>query len=395
MSLPSLASHSYISAPTENPIQPPAHMPALDGLRGTAIVLVIACHAALTSRSSLRGATAHMVDLVMGAGWIGVDLFFVLSGFLITGILLATKESPTYYKSFFARRFLRIFPLYYLLVLLTVVTHLASFSRSDVVSLGFFYYNWQAVHLGHHLTDVNSLWSLAVEEQFYIVWPTTVLFCSERRLAQLSVVGMFIALILRLIILPQSTTFQSAYYLTPCRIDSLLVGALLAICHKHPEAWKRAQRLAPRTAVLSAITLLGIALWSGHFYDFVTKTDMNGLRHSSTAVLGPGCTLLAVLFGALLIKCTRQGPVFRIFNWQPLRRIGKYSYGMYMLHWPLLQIINKHILLRLGHLPFDEIGALAFVLILASSFAAAYVSFQLFEKHFLRLKRLFPAALAA
>jgi len=219
-------------------------MPALDGLRGLAVVLVLACHAALMTRGSIRGAAAHLVDVVMGAGWIGVDLFFVLSGFLITGILLATKESAVYYKSFFARRFLRIFPLYYLLVIVIIVKDRTHFDRLDIASLCFFYYNWQAVHLGHNLYNVNSLWSLAVEEQFYILWPTVVLLVSKKALVRISVVGMMVALALRLVILPQSTVFQSAYYLTPCRMDALLVGALVAAWRTDTEIWKRVRRLA-------------------------------------------------------------------------------------------------------------------------------------------------------
>ena len=303
--------------------KPPRHMPALDGLRGLAILLVLACHAALAGRDSVQGTYAHLIDLVMGAGWVGVDLFFVLSGFLITGILLATKDSPAYYKSFFARRLLRIFPLYYLFVLFTYVRFHSSFTRFDVASLLFFYYNWQAVHLGHHLPNVNSLWSLAVEEQFYIIWPTIVLFVKRKALVRLSIAGIVMAFILRLVILPHATSFQSAYYLTPTRMDALLVGALLAICRTDAPLWKRMQRLAKPVAIFASLFLFAIALWTGHFYDFVTKTTMSGLRHSSVAVLGPGCVLLALLFGAMIVKCTEEGVLFKLFNWRPLRRIGK------------------------------------------------------------------------
>ena len=368
-------------------------MPALDGLRGLAVVLVLGCHAALLTRGSIQGITAHLVDVVLGAGWIGVDLFFVLSGFLITGILLQTKESPVYYKSFFARRFLRIFPLYYLLIILTVAWHSALFNNVGITSLLLFYYNWEAVRLGHHLHDVNSFWSLAVEEQFYVLWPTVVLFLKRKALIQLSIAGMLIALVLRLIILPRSTVFQDAYYLTPCRMDALFLGALLAIWHTDPAVWKRVQRFAVLIAGIAMAGLLFILLWTGHFYDFVTPTNMGHLRHSSMLVLGPGCTLLAILFGMLLVECTGQGRVFRIFSWWPLRRIGKYSYGMYMLHWLIMQILNKRILGHIGYLPFDAAGIINFVLLLAFSYAGAYISFQVFERHFLRLKRYFPATI--
>ncbi len=329
----------------------------------------------------------------MGAGWIGVDLFFVLSGFLITGILLQTKQSPVYYRSFFARRFLRIFPLYYLYIILAIAKYHASFTKFDAASLMFFYYNWQASHLGHHLPEVNSLWSLAVEEQFYILWPTIVLFFRKRVLAWLSIAGIVVALVLRLIILPHSTGFQHAYYVTPCRMDALLLGALLAIAHTDAILWRRLQRLAAPAAGVALAGLLCIALWTGHFYDYVTPNTLGGLRHSSIMVLGPGCTLLAVFFGMLLVKCTGQGAIFRGFNWFPLRRIGKYSYGMYMLHWPMMQFVTTHIIARVGHLPFDGAAILNFVLLVTFSFAGAYVSFHIFERYFLRLKRQFPATI--
>jgi peptidoglycan/LPS O-acetylase OafA/YrhL len=283
--------------------------------------------------------------------------------------------------------------LYYLVVGVTAVWHHAIFSRLDIASLVFFYYNLQAVYLGHHLADVNSLWSLAVEEQFYIVWPTVVLLFSKRTLVRISLVGMLVALILRLIILPQATVFQSAYYLTPCRMDALLAGALLAVWRTDGEAWKRVKRFAAPAALVSSAILSGIALWTGHFYDFVTKSTVAGqhLRHSSYLVLGPGCTFLAVLFASAVVQCTEPGKVSRIFDWQPLRRIGKYSYGMYLFHWLILMILHKFGLTHIRDLPFDGSAIVCFMLLLCASFAAAFISFHVYEKHFLRLKRLFPA----
>jgi len=367
-------------------------MPALDGLRGLAVVLVLACHAGLLRFDPLHPEAARPIAAVMSGGWIGVDLFFVLSGFLITGILLATRYSAAYYKSFFARRFLRIFPLYYVVVALTVIKNHSRFNRFDVASLVFFFYNWRAVYLGHHLFNVEILWSLAVEEQFYILWPTVVLFCSNKTLIRISVAGIFFALVLRLIIIPGSTTFPSAYYLTPCRMDALLVGALLAIWRTDPEAWKRVRQFATATAFVSMAVLAIIAMRTGHFYSFVTNGNANGLRHTSDMALGLGCSMLAILFGAMVVRCTGQGNLFHVFNWWPLRRIGKYSYGIYMLHWWIVLLLRKLIGKIGGHLPSNGlVEIVCFILLLGASFGMAFVSFHLFEKHFLKLKRLFPA----
>ncbi len=364
-------------------------MPALDGLRGLAVLLVLACHSAVVTGSIFQ----TTLNLVFGAGWVGVDLFFVLSGFLITGILYASRDSPVYYKSFFARRFLRIFPLYYVVVIITILLKRSAFHLPDVASLLFFYYNWQAVLLGHHLPAVNSLWSLAVEEQFYLVWPAIVLHSSKRALMWLCAAGMVLALPLRLIILVHSNRFQSAYYITPCRMDALLLGASLALCHTDQKIWKRLLRLATPVAMSASVGLLGIVAWTGHFFSSITFSDLETYRHSSIAVAGPGCTLLAILFGAVLVKCTGQGLVFRVFAWQPLRRVGKYSYGMYMLHWVILIGLKRAVLgwmaLHLSAAGAMSISVLFFALLVAFTYGAAFVSYQGFERHFLEFKRRF------
>lgn len=367
-------------------------MPALDGLRGLAIVLVFACHASWWGRESPSiSAPPHLLDLIMGAGWMGVDLFFVLSGFLITGILLATTDSPTYFRNFFARRFLRIFPIYYLFIFCMFIPYHVQFGRAGLASLLFFYYNLYAVYVGHGLPDVNSLWSLAVEEQFYLAWPFFVLFLSRKALVRLILAGTVIALILRLVVLSQSSVIQAASYLTPCRIDTLLVGALLAIWHRDEQQWKRLQKLAWPVALGCFAGLVGIAWWTGDFYGQALAKHLDGYRHSSIMVLGPGCTLLAVLFAALIVKSTTQGFASSTFSWRPLRRIGKYSYGMYIVHWPVMQILSKYVLNRFAYLPRDTVSVIRFVLALAVSYGLAYLSFHYFEQYFLSLKRHFPS----
>jgi peptidoglycan/LPS O-acetylase OafA/YrhL len=379
------------AAPVHQVPRPPAHMPALDGLRGLAILLVLACHTNLFT--SWGPATVGKVGyLLSGAGWVGVDLFFVLSGFLITGILLSTRESQSYYKSFFARRFLRIFPLYYTFLGSLFLWKHALYSKAETASLLFYYYNLYAVAIGHHLLFVNSLWSLAVEEQFYLGWPFIVAVCSRKTLEKVCYAGIVLALALRLIVLGHSTSFQDAYYLTPCRIDNLLLGALLAIWKEDRVVWKLVQRWSATVIIVCAGGIICIALWTGHFLDSVVVGHEGALHHSSALVIGPGITLVAWLFGGLLVKCTKQGPIQDLFLNRTLRKMGKYSYGMYMFHWPVLVLLQHQLLRVMGsHAGSYLQGYIFFVTVIGVTFLMAYISFNLFEKRFLSLKRFFPA----
>ncbi len=143
-------------------------MPGLDGLRGVAILMVLLCHADGYMYQGFPHLAQQVgpLPIVLGMGWCGVDLFFVLSGFLITGILLGTKGAPHYFKSFFARRALRIYPLYYcfLFVLMAIEPHW--YGRRDWGSLLLYFSNFRMVQHHHGFRLVGSFWSLAVEEQF-------------------------------------------------------------------------------------------------------------------------------------------------------------------------------------------------------------------------------------
>src|SRR5215469_7550470 len=195
------------------------HVPALDGIRGLAVLFVIAFH----SRAPFLNTSEIPFSLFqfLGLGWSGVDLFFVLSGFLITGILLDTRRAPGYFRVFYARRALRIFPLYfaYLLLILVVLQGIfVVFVRTNP---------WQHVNPLLYLTYsmnwvsglddqwLGHLWSLAVEEQFYLIWPAAVWFCSRRSLPWVCIAMATAALAFR--IWPQAIgqAPDQVYFLTP------------------------------------------------------------------------------------------------------------------------------------------------------------------------------------
>ena len=208
----------------------PSHVPALDGLRGLAVLLVVP-HNVNTGAQGL----ARVVTFPAGAGWIGVQLFFVLSGFLITRNLLASRGSGNYYRSFFARRILRIFPLYFLFLFVALIVLPSTglegaqyrHDRSHQIWLWTFLVNW-TLPFGPNVAGFGQFWSLCVEEQFYAIWPTVVAKWARRLLA-LCVALAAAALALRLIFLTAGLPLDTAYTFTVSRMDAVALGALIAV----------------------------------------------------------------------------------------------------------------------------------------------------------------------
>src|SRR6266550_1677369 len=224
------------------------HVPALDGLRAIAILAVMGMHFTIVQPPFLQSSVlGDQVIWQLGlAGWVGVDLFFVLSGFLITGILLDTKGGDRYFRNFYMRRVLRIFPLYYgsLVVLFLIIPMVAPAIVHDLgrlshgqVWLWTYLSNiaigitgsWQAVPplTGHY-------WSLAVEEQFYLLWPLVVYSVSRSRLLNVALGLWVTALALRMVMLWLGVSPTSVFVLTPTRMDGLAAGAAVATLARQP-----------------------------------------------------------------------------------------------------------------------------------------------------------------
>jgi peptidoglycan/LPS O-acetylase OafA/YrhL len=376
------------------PIAASRHMPALDGLRGVAILLVMAFHFVSTGATLAHG-DASIVDRVVygvsGAGWIGVDLFFVLSGFLITGILLDAKGSEGFLGNFYARRVLRIFPLYYAyLVALLIVVPLAAGARFDAPFLDQVWYwfylpNVRAavtpgVHENLFHNAAGHLWSLAIEEQFYLIWPFCVLFLARHRLSILCGVMIFGALATRIAL---QAAGVSAYALMPARSDALAMGALVAVAVRSPVGGRWARSFALPAVGAATIALVTIAISAG------------GLRIGDAWTQTAGLSSLAVLFGAAVLVAARANDeaLQRILSGRLLRSFGRYSYGIYILHQPLI-VLAAWSMGAAGGLPMafglqaPAVIALA-LLAAAASYGAAWLSWHLFESRFLRLKARF------
>jgi peptidoglycan/LPS O-acetylase OafA/YrhL len=347
------------------------HIPQLDGLRAIAVLLVLLTH----FWTYPEGYT--FLNRFAAAGWIGVDLFFVLSGFLITGILWDTRGHPGYYRNFFARRALRIFPPYYMvLVLVFVVLPLLSTLPEQLESDWWMYFlylgNFALAAGGWQLFLIDITWSLSIEEQFYLVWPWLVRWFSLRRMIAICLTLIVVTPLVRALLWNDSN-WMWLHMLTPLRADSFAVGALAALGLR--QGWNIP---ALRIFVVGGVALAAL-IASGQF-----------ARDSMIAGTF-GYSLTAITAGAALLAAMRS----RWLSFSPLRYIGKVSYGVYLYH-PICLMVMSTVLAK----TVPKISPLAdsLVQLVATSLLAvgvASVSYYLVEVRFLRLKRHFESAAPA
>jgi len=382
-----IAAFARPRAPT--PESPPAnriYFPALDGLRGVAFLMVFATH-----------------YFQLPWGWGGVDVFFVLSGFLITGILYDSRGQPHRLRSFYVRRTLRIFPLYYGLMLLLLLSYPIFRWQWNLhwlvwpAYLGNFVRDLRAFAPGspfQRMADAQLLsrvfprvqlyfghfWSLCVEEQFYLIWPWVVFWLPGRRkLLCVCLAWVAVCPLLRLLAshtLPQFMLDQEALYRsTPFRIDALLLGGAIALARRGPSP--RRLLIAARIgfAALFSVLLLWLALDPA-------------ARHTPEGYVYPpwrftwGLTFIDVLSACLIVMALESGSLtFRLFNLRPLRWLGRISYGAYVFH-DILHVEWIRVALTFtGHWKIAT-AALG----LASTLLLAWASFRWFETPFIRLK---------
>lgn len=373
-----------------------AHYVPLDGLRGLAILLVMLYHFCLPHKDFHGRKAGALLQLAQG-GWMGVDLFFVLSGFLITGILLETRRRPHYFRNFLARRFLRIWPLYYasLLVLLIVMPMVLSKVPAELQGMRdkqawFWLYgaNWLfALEGGFTRTSGGYLWSLAVEEQFYLLWPFVVYALSERALLRVSLALLAVSLAARIVLVNLGVSTGALYTMTFTHLDGLAVGSSLAVCLRSPQLAARAMRWLPIAFVVGMFGLIAVR---------VADRD---LFYWSKAMATFGYTFAAILFGALLLwvlNGKRTFGVARFFSTAFMCQAGRYSYALYMLHVPVASVLFPLMARQLEHyksiIGYDGVFIACGVGSFAISWLLAVASWHLFEKHVLALKRYFNYA---
>ena len=365
------------------------YYPALNGLRGVAVLMVF---------------TAHYGPLFMSVRitsllWPGVDLFFVLSGFLITGLLYDAKGSAGYFKTFYVRRALRIFPLYYgLLLLLLVLSPLLKLNPVWGLFLHMAYLSNLALALGHNamvlharaitshsvLIMLGPLWSLCVEEHFYLIWPVIVrLLPSREAMLRFCWLGGVAVLLLRsgLFFMDpvRAMTTHYLYFVSFTRGDALLMGAWLAI-------WLRGQRLTSRETkriarrlILGGGSVLGLSLatFGRHWPVNVDNPVFCTFGYSVVGLMA---------LGVLLMALDRDSGAYRLLANRHLAALGGVSYGFYVIHalyiMPFFSIWQRFPAKAHAGLP---LAVAAFLL----TYGLAWLSFRYVETPFLKLKTRF------
>jgi len=344
---------------------------ALDGVRGLAVLMVLLYHA---GQPALAGLLFQS----------GVDLFFVLSGFLITTILLATRERSDYLRLFYSRRAVRIFPLYYLVLAVFVATAAVMVHFGVQNELGFpeaqnlvdnQWWGWlyqvnnlEAFRGESAFAGLAHLWSLSIEEQFYLLWPLLVLAAPRRHLFRICLGVALFSAVLRCIGFPLIGR-DFAYYFTLCRIDALAIGAAGAVVLASDDLQERFR---------PAIAWVGRRWWAVFLLILMPET----------AALYIGITVLAVGYLGFILAARNGVLAERPTRWLRSRflfQLGKYSYAIYVFSVPIAQNIER---LDPTNIPlFDAVFQILLTGFL--SYGLARISWTVWESRWLRLKNRF------
>lgn len=301
-----------------SPRQQTHHIDSLDGVRGIAILLVLSMHGGWFDN-----------------GWIGVDLFFVLSGFLITGILRRTRIEPFYWRRFYIKRATRILPPLFLGIAVTVLLwpHLSPIAVAGyMLSLG------NVVDMTRFtIYPLGHLWSLSVEEHYYLLWPFVVLWLPRRQLQWVLIAIVTAVPLGRLVftyLLPRHEPY-AIYLLTPFRIDGIALGSLLALLLEQRPWQERLAKYSAAGTVIACAAYLGLraVLGHGHFSPYVYSPIFNSIGYSLVALIA---------FFLIAYACLRPNAIpTRILRNRLLTTLGAISYGLYVYSWIVLVLIRR------------------------------------------------------
>jgi len=372
------------------------YLPALDGVRGLAILMVLVHHFAAQTTVTTR--LEGVVTRALTYGALGVDLFFILSGFLITGILYDSRGQEGYFSRFYMRRVLRIFPLYYLvLAVVFFVLPLVPAVRDSSLGALREHQAWAwlyAVNIylsiqgGWVLPYIQHFWSLAVEEHFYFVWPFVVwaLAGRPRALMKVALATAAVSFLARAAASLWGVNAVAITVLTPFQLDALCLGGFLAVWLRQPGGQAAARRLMLPLAIAAAAVL---AFQFGlHRYTDFGLSFMRAVRGG----------VFRLLFAALLLWALfapREGLLGRFLGSAPLQMFGKYSYGLYVYHHFLSHYLMTHgtefAVARWLGCSHGMAVALQAAAGIAVSTVVAWLSYELVEKRFLQLKRYWPS----
>lgn len=377
---------------------PPAnlrgHLPALDGIRGLAVMMVLVFH--FVGQMLPTNWVERAIVGVTKYGLLGVDLFFVLSGFLITGLLYEAHDKRYYLRNFYMRRVLRIFPLYYgVLALVFFVAPLIPSLRGPTLDGLLDRQAWAwlygvnlylAGHKEWSFSYLNHFWSLSIEEHFYLFWPFVVLLLARRPRA-LMTVSLAIslgAMLARMIGIAMGLSWWITVVLTPFKLDGLALGAFLAVLVRQPGGLDWLVRALPRVLVVAGGCVVATFVWT-------VLVSRQGLE----LVGSIRAALFQILLACLLVWgliAPSVGATSRFFRSRGMVFLGTYSYGLYVYH----HFISYYFAANRTELELaNRLGshglavALQATLGISVSIAVAYLSYELFEKRFLSLKHRF------
>ncbi|HUQ18397.1 MAG TPA: acyltransferase [Gemmatimonadaceae bacterium] len=350
--------------------KPLGYMPQLDGLRTIAVTAVVVQH----------------YKLLIGYGGYGVHLFFVLSGFLITGILLSERTNVERggisvfhaFRQFYIRRSLRIFPLYYFVVFSGILLNV-SYAREYAPWLLTYTINFKMAAQGWAIGNFAHLWSLAVEEQYYLVWPWLILLVPRRWLVPSAIAAIVVAPLFRATLAMwftnemNNTGWLAGYFVTPTALDSLGMGSLVAILNASEKgaAWLRnsMRRVIPLVGLIALL----LFRFAPHVAQFILVD-----------------TAAAIFFAWLIYTAARGfgGIAGKLLSAVPIVYLGRISYGIYVYHQLVPPVVNR-IASRLG-LAMPENVWLYSLTYGSATVAAATVSWYVLERPMNQLKRKFP-----
>ena len=363
------------------------HYDFIDGMRGFAVLLVIWFHSSnltfVLHGRDLSGLWEYYYFFTI-LGLTGVDLFFVVSGFLITGILMDIEKQDHAFRKYYIRRSLRILPLYYAVFIFSLVLSIMFASQFPdfgmLLSHLIFLQNWSLE--GHTEIEffnyLNHTWTLAVEEQFYVVWPLVFWFFKKKSLRHVVVLMIFMILMswfLRFYVTYWGY-YKFAYTATFCRFDTLAMGALISVCFRHykpsMEKFKPVFLCCVVAAFISFLLLL--------------ISQENGIE-ANQAVIHGGLIICSIFYGALLsylLLCNNESRFKKLFRGRALRMTGRISYCLYLVHVPIMFIIPKYF--DVFSMSFGAFQVLLIIIALPLSLVISWLSYTYFEKPILTFK---------
>lgn len=342
----------------------------LDGIRGIAALMVMIFHFVPNNIPITNSSLIFKIQKIAIFGQTGVDLFFVLSGFLITRILISEKGGKYFFRNFYIRRTLRIFPLYYLfLIILFFIVPLFNSTTTKLSETWWFWIYLQNIPLTFNLPldGPNHFWSLAVEEHFYLLWPLIVFFLNKKQLLKISLIIIIFSIIVRFIFIQNDI---GVFYFTFCRLDALAFGTLLA-CYESENLFDNLKIFLKYSFPICLLFL--IILWvffSGLGDDWLQTFKFTFIGYIYFCVIA----MLLIYDNQLLLK------IKMVIESSFFKLLGKISYGLYVYHPFCFLIVNRYIFQK------NKSFFVSMVLSFFLTFVISWLSYTFFESKLISLK---------